>query len=61
MMLMPHNHALFADKQNLVLLSDPAELARIGVPASLSGPGHRPAIAERAGIPIGGSACQGNR
>lgn len=32
----PHNHALFADKQNLVLLSDQAELARIGVPAGLA-------------------------
>jgi len=26
----PHNHALYADKQNLVLLSNPEELARMG-------------------------------
>ena len=26
----PHNHALYADKQNLVILSDPEELTRMG-------------------------------
>lgn len=31
----PHNHALMADKRNLVLLSDPDELARLGVPQAL--------------------------
>ena len=29
----PHNHALYADKQNLVILSDPKELARMGASA----------------------------
>jgi hypothetical protein len=28
----PHNHALFADKRNLTLLSDPAKLAEWGLP-----------------------------
>ncbi len=31
----PHNHALFADKRNLTLLSDPAALEALGVPAEL--------------------------
>ena len=31
----PHNHALFADKRNLVLLSDPGALVEIGVPPHL--------------------------
>ncbi|HHZ07680.1 MAG TPA: hypothetical protein GX405_02750 [Rhizobiales bacterium] len=31
----PHNHALFADKRNLTLLSDPALLKAWGVPAAL--------------------------
>lgn len=31
----PHNHALFADKRNLVLLSDPQALTEIGVPEHL--------------------------
>jgi glutathione synthase/RimK-type ligase-like ATP-grasp enzyme len=31
----PHNHALMADKRNLVLLSDPQQLAEIGVEAPL--------------------------
>ena len=31
----PHNHALFADKRNLVLLSDPAALEAWGLPAEL--------------------------
>jgi glutathione synthase/RimK-type ligase-like ATP-grasp enzyme len=31
----PHNHALMADKRNLVLLSDPQQLAEIGVEARL--------------------------
>ena len=26
----PHAHALYADKRNLVLLSDPAQLAQLG-------------------------------
>src|SRR5665213_177323 len=33
----PHNHALFADKRNLVLLSDPAVLEAWGLPAELRG------------------------
>lgn len=31
----PHNHALYADKQNLVFLSDPEELQRMGISARL--------------------------
>ena len=31
----PHNHALFADKRNLVFLSDPAQLEACDVPHSL--------------------------
>lgn len=31
----PHNHALYADKQNLVILSDPEELLRMGVSTRL--------------------------
>ncbi len=31
----PHNHALFADKRDLTLLSDPAALEALGVPAEL--------------------------
>jgi glutathione synthase/RimK-type ligase-like ATP-grasp enzyme len=31
----PHNHALMADKRNLVLLSDPDKLEALGVPPSL--------------------------
>lgn len=30
----PHAHALYADKRNLALLSDPARLATLGVPAA---------------------------
>lgn len=33
----PHNHALLAYKRNLTLLSDPAALAGLGVPAALVG------------------------
>ncbi|MHB0953180.1 MAG: hypothetical protein ACYC10_14775 [Allorhizobium sp.] len=39
----PHNHALFADKRNLTLLSDPAALEALGVPPELR--------SELAGIP----------
>ncbi len=31
----PHNHALFADKRNLTVLSDPAALEALGAPAEL--------------------------
>jgi hypothetical protein len=30
----PHAHALYADKRNLAVLSDPAQLQQLGVPAS---------------------------
>ena len=31
----PHAHALYADKRNLAILSDPARLAQLGVPADI--------------------------
>lgn len=39
----PHVHALFADKRNLTLLSDPAQLGRWGLPA--------PMLEDLAGVP----------